>query len=133
MNKYNDIINLLHHISKRHPQMSREARAAQFAPFAALTGYGDAINETSRITNRRIEPDEEMLNLINEKLNILNLHIKEKPEVTLTYFIEDKKKPGGIYTNITGNIRQIDLVNNIITLTNRKKINILDLIDIKII
>lgn len=133
MKNYDDIINLPHHISKKHPQMSLYARAAQFAPFAALTGYGDAVEETARITNNKVELSEEMKEVINEKLNIINLSITSKPLVTLTYFIKDKRKSGGEYTNITGNIRQIDLVNDLIVLTNKKKINIIDLIDIDLI
>ena len=133
MNNYNDIINLPHPISKKHIPMSKENRAAQFAPFAALNGYANAIEETARITNKRIELDEETKRIINEKLNIINLHIKELPLVTFTYFIKDLKKKGGSYTTITNNVKQIDLVNNIIILTNNNKINILDLINITIL
>lgn len=130
MNNYSDIINLQHHTSTRHPRMSTEARAAQFAPFAALNGYGDAVVETARITNSRIELDEEMKSIINKQLNIIATHILEKPQATFTYFVPDKKKEGGSYSITTGNVKQIDLVNNIIILTNKKKINILDLINI---
>ncbi len=132
MKNYDDIINLPHHVSKKHPPMSMYARAAQFAPFAALTGYGDAVNETARITGTRIILSEEMKEIINEKLNTINLSIASKPLATFTYFIKDKKKSGGEYTSITGNVRQIDLANGIIILTNKKKINISDLIDVKI-
>ena len=130
MNNYNDIINLPHPISKKHIPMSRENRASQFAPFAALSGYDDAVKETARITNERIELDEESKRIINEKLNIINLYIKEKPKVTFTYFVKDKKKKGDSYTTCTNNVKQIDLANNIIKLTNNNKINIKDLIDI---
>ena len=132
MNDYSDIINLPHHISTRHPQMSNEARAAQFAPFAALNGYGYAISETARITNSKIELDEELETSINEKLNIINNHILEKPQATFTYFIPDKKKKGGSYSKITSNVKHIDIANNIIILSNNKKINILDIINIEI-
>lgn len=130
MKNYDDIINLPHHVSRKHPQMSNVTRAAQFAPFAALTGYGDAINETARITDTRIELDEEMKIIINEKLNYIDSHIIERPIVTFTYFAPDKRKNGGSYNSITGNVRQIDLVNNLIILTDKKKINISDLIGI---
>ena len=133
MNKYNDIINLPHHISKKYFQMKKESRAAQFAPFAALTGYGDAINETARITDSRIELDEEMKVIINDKLNIINSHITDKPEVNFTYYVPDKKKDGGSYISITGNVRQIDVVNGVIILSNKKKINISDLIGVNIL
>ena len=130
MKKYDDIIELPHYVSKKHPQMSKEARAAQFAPFAALTGYGEAVNETARITDRKMELDEETKSIINEKLNIIDTNIKLKPQVTITYFIPDKYKSGGSYETITGNVRQIDIVNNCIILANRKKINITDLVNI---
>ena len=130
MRTYDDIINLQHHVSKKHPQMSPEARAAQFAPFAALTGYDDAVKETARLTDDRIELDEEMKAIINDKLNVLEVHILEKPQATFTYFIPDKKKTGGSYNTITCNVRQIDLVNGLIILTNKKKINIKDIIGI---
>lgn len=130
MNRYDDIINLPHHISNKYPQMNEEARAAQFAPFAALTGYSDAVYETARITDNKIELDEEMKIIINSKLNVIDSHILEKPLATFTYFIPDKFKTGGSYTTITGNVKQIDIVNNIIILTNKIKINISDLIGI---
>lgn len=127
---YSDIIKLPHHISIKYPQMSRENRAAQFAPFAALNGYEDAIDETARITDVRIELDEEMKKIINEKLNYIDSHIMERPQATFTYFLADERKNGGSYVAVTGNVRQIDLVNNLIILTNKEKINILDLIGI---
>ena len=133
MKCYDDIINLPHYVSKRHPQMSIEARAAQFAPFAALNGYGDAVEETARITRQRIEIDDEIKAIINDKLVIINSYIKEKPLVTLTYFEPDKKKDGGTYISVTGNVRRIDLVNSIIILSNKVKINISDIIGVKIL
>ena len=84
----------------------------------------------TRITNSKIELDEEIENTINEKLNIINNHILNKPQATFTYFIPDKKKKGGSYSKITSNVKHIDLANNIIILTKKKKINILDIINI---
>ena len=130
MKNYDDIIDMPHHISSKHPRMPIEARASQFAPFAALTGYGDAVEETARITNSRIELAEEMKIILNEKLNIINTHLLERPLATFTYFVPDAKKDGGSYTTTTGNVRQIDMANNIIILSNKQKINILDLIGI---
>jgi hypothetical protein len=130
MNNYEDIINMPHHISTKHPQMSLENRAAQFAPFAALTGYDDVIKETSRLTDMKLELSEEMKDIINDKLNVLNEKINSKPIATITYFIKDKVKEGGSYITITGNIKQIDLVNKYIILTNKKKISINDIIGI---
>ena len=83
--KYDDIINLPHHVSGTHPQMPVEDRAAQFAPFAALTGYGAAIKETERYTEKRIQPDEESVEILNRRLEFIREHISEKPEVTVTY------------------------------------------------
>ena len=117
-NNYDDIINLPHHVSTRHQQMPISDRAAQFAPFAALTGYDDAVKETARLTTKRIDIDDGLKQVLNEKLNIILDNIKDKPEVTFTYFIYDKKKSGGKYVDITGNVRKIDIVEQTVTLTN---------------
>ena len=97
MGNYEDIINLTHHVSKKHPQMSMHDRAAQFAPFAALSGHSEAIAETARLTDRKIELDEyEKMNL-DEKLIVLQEHIRETPEINVTYFCPDDNKDGGRY------------------------------------
>ncbi len=131
-NKYNDIINLEHHISKIHKQMSLENRAVQFAPFSALTGYDEAIKETTRITQDRIELDEELKHTLNKKIICINNQISSNPKVTITYFIPDSKKLGGKYQTITGNVRKIDKYNKIIMLINGLKIPIIEIIDIVI-
>ena len=92
MNKYEDIINLPHHVSKTRKPMSLYNRAAQFAPFAALTGYDDAIKETSRITEQRIELSEELKNMLNQKIKLISENIKLQPKVSITYFVPDNKK-----------------------------------------
>ena len=130
MNEYNDIINLPHYVSKKHPQMSIEARSAQFAPFAALSGYEDAIKETAKLTDNKIELSDEMINIINDKLLFIEKNIQDKPLITITYFVPDKRKNGGEYISVTNSIKQIDLINNIIILTNKKKICINDIIGI---
>ena len=132
MNKdsYEDIINLPHHVSTKHPRMSIEARSAQFAPFAALTGYEDAVKETDRITEERIEIDEELKLLLNDRLQIILSNIKDNPEVTFTYFIYDKNKSGGKYITITGNVSKIDMTNGYVILTNKTKIPINEIINI---
>lgn len=130
MNEYNDIINLPHYVSKKHPQMSKEARSAQFAPFAALSGYEDAIKETAKLTDNKIELSDEMINIINDKLLFIEKNIQDKPLITITYFVPDKRKNGGEYISVTNSIKQIDLINNIIILTNKKKICINDIIGI---
>ena len=88
MNNYDDIINLPHHVSIKYPKMSLEARSAQFSPFSALTGYSDAIKETERLTSKKKILDEEQKCLLNEKLQILNSKIKNKPSIIITYFIK---------------------------------------------
>lgn len=128
--KYDDIINLPRHISKKHPQMSLKARSAQFAPFAALTGYDDAIKETSRFTDERRELNEEMTVILNEKLKKIQEKICEKPKIELTYFIKDLKKNGGEYVTITGKVKKIDSNKQVIVFENNEEINIADIVEI---
>ena len=111
--------------------MSLYDRAAQFQPFAALTGYNDLIFESSRLTKKKIILSEDEKNTINDKLLLLDSNIKIKPLATFTYFIKDNKKSGGNYITISGNVKKIDLYNKIIILTNNQKISIDDIIDIK--
>lgn len=127
---YEDIINLPHHVSKRHPQMSSESRAAQFAPFAALSGYADAVKETERLTDERIEIDNGLKLILNNKLQIILDNIKEQPEVTFIYFIYDDKKIGGKYTSITGKVKKIAINEQYVMLTNNTKIPIKEIINI---
>ena len=102
MNKnYDDIINLPHYVSKKHPQMSIESRSAQFAPFSALIGYDEAIKETARLTDKRIEIDEGLKNILNNKLQYILENIKLNPEITFTYFVYDNKKSGVKYIDKT--------------------------------
>lgn len=131
IDKYVDIINLPHHVSRKHPQMSMEARAAQFAPFAALTGYGDEVRETGRLTDQRIELDEELKTIINNKLQIIQEQIALKPKLTITYFVPDKKKSGGEYVTITGIVKKIDTYNQLIIFTDNMAIPINEIIKIK--
>lgn len=127
---YDDIINLPHYISKKHPQMSIEARSAQFAPFSALTGYDDAIKETARITDKRIEIDEGLKFILNNKLQYILDNIKFNPEITFTYFIYDNKKTGGKYIEKTGIVKKIDVVEQYVMLKDKTKIPILEIINI---
>lgn len=127
---YSDIINLPHHVSKKHPQMSIEARSAQFAPFAALTGYGDAVNETARLTDKRIELDDVIKEEINCKLETIKRNIKERPIVTITYFVPDTKKQGGAYVTVTGSIYKIDENKQQINLNDGTKIPIEEIISV---
>lgn len=132
MDKYDDIINLPHYEPKYHPRMSKYKRSAQFAPFAALVGYDEQVQECSRPTDKRLEIDDELKEKINNKLNKINELIKNSPEVEITYFIPDEKKDGGKYITEIGNVKRIDYINRFIKLTDNKKIILDDVIDIKI-
>ena len=122
--KYDDIINMSHHISKKHPRMSLENRSAQFAPFAALTGYEDEVEETARLTDKKIELTDEVKSIINLKLKIIQEKIDIKPEVTITYFIPDNKKEGGNYKTVTSNVIKIDKYKQIIIVKDKTEIPI---------
>ena len=128
--QYDDIINLPHHISKKHPQMSLYARSAQFAPFAALTGYEEAVKETARETNGRIDIEDELKSILDGKLQIILEQIKNHPEISITYFIADTKKDGGEYVTVTGLVKKVDLYNQYIYLVDNTEIPINEIIDI---
>ena len=130
-NDYKDIINNPHHISKTRKRMSVLNRAAQFAPFAALTGYDASIYEAARLTENRIELDDKEAEILNIKLNFLKEHIKEQPEITVTYFVPDIKKDGGAYVEYSGTIRVIDEIQKIIIMTDRTKIAIEMILDLQ--
>lgn len=108
MGNYDDIIDMPHHVSETHPPMSRADRAAQFSPFAALTGYDAAVRETARVTERRIELDEGVKAELNARLNCILKHLSEHPQVSITYFMPDEKKSGGAYRTVTGAVRKLD-------------------------
>ena len=105
---YEDIINLPHPVSKNHPQMPLEDRAAQFAPFAALTGHDAAIKETARVTDERPELSEEAIAQLNDKLNQIRDTIGTEQRFSITYFVPDGKKSGGAYVTCTGPVKKID-------------------------
>lgn len=104
---YTDILNLPHPTSKKHPRMTRTARAAQFAPFAALTGYNEAVKETARLTDEQLELDDTEKAQLNEKLQLLRQHLPRQLPITITFFIPDTKKAGGSYQTITGPVKKI--------------------------
>lgn len=116
--KYDDIINLPHHVSTKRPQMSMIDRAAQFSPFAALTGYDAAIKETGRLTDERIDMDESSLERLNRKFQLLVERMDEQPEVTFTYFKPDDLKAGGAYVTVTGSVKKVDFYERILILRN---------------
>lgn len=128
MNNYDDIINLEHPNSKKHIRMSIENRAAQFSPFAALTGYDLAVKEAGRKTYKQKELTNEEKIIISNKLNFIN-NQKIKTNVQITYFAKDKLKKGGSYQKVNGVIRKIDFINKKI-LINNQIIFIYDIIDI---
>ncbi len=130
MNKYDDIINLPHHVSAHYPRMTLEQRSAQFAPFDALEGYSDGVRETERITKERIILDESKKEILNSKLNIIKN--SSDIEVVFTYFLKDNKKSGGSYKKVEGRVKKIDLYNQLIILLDNTKIPINDLVDIKL-
>ena len=101
-NKYDEILSLPHHVSKTRPQMPMSDRAAQFAPFAALTGYDSAIKETGRQTDEKIELDEEALTALDMKYQLLMDVFDDAPEVTITFFQPDERKAGGKYASQVG-------------------------------
>lgn len=129
---YNDIINNPHHTSKTRKRMSQSNRAAQFAPFAALTGYDAAIGEAARITETKIELDDKTKEILNMKLAFLKNHIKDRPYVTITYFVPDSKKEGGAYVDYSGNIRVVDEIKHSIIFTDRTTVAIEMVCDIQV-
>lgn len=110
MGSYEDIIHLPHHQSARRPHMPLSERAAQFSPFAALTGYDAAIDETGRLTEAFMEPDENVKERLDETLRYLELHQSEHPEVTVRHFVPDELKEGGAYETLTGRFVKVDAV-----------------------
>ena len=128
---YEDILNLPHHVSKTRPQMSMLDREAQFSPFAALTGYDDAIKETGRLTDEKIEMDEDRKAALDMKQAYLIEMIDEQPEISITYFLPDAKKSGGAYVTVTGNLKRFDEYERLLILTDGKKIPMDDIADIE--
>ena len=118
MGKYDDIIHLPHHVSIKHPRMSMMSRAAQFAPFAALSGYEDALDETARLTDAPIVLSEGGIQEINEKIKFLMARLTDQTEVTILYFIPDAKKAGGRYTSVTSRIKKIKAYEQEIEMTD---------------
>ena len=129
MGNYDDIINLKRPISK-HPKMSLYQRSAQFAPFAALTGYEGQVKETARLTDRRIELDEEMKLILDLIIQVIKEMLSDNPEVEITYFIPDTRKDGGKYETIINNVKKIDSYNEHIIMQNNLKIEIKEIINI---
>lgn len=130
--KYDDIINLPHHVSLTHPHMSRLDRAAQFSPFAALTGYDAAIKETARLTDKKVELGEYELEELNRTLLELSDRISQCPQAMITYFEPDKRKEGGAYITVSKEIKRIDEIEQVIYLTDGSKIPLSDIFSIEV-
>lgn len=128
---YDDIINLPHPTSLRHPRMSRIDRAAQFSPFAALSGHHAALEETARLTDRRVELSEEETAALDRKLCFLLEHIVEQPEITVSWFHPDEKKDGGRYAAAAGKLKRIDTAARVLVLTDGTRIPLGDIADIE--
>ena len=120
---YSDIIHLPHHVSKTHPQMSMHDRAAQFSPFAALTGYDSAILETARLTEEKITLNEDLQELLDIKF--------QQPLISITFFCPDKRKQGGSYVSISGTVKKLDLFQRILTLEDGMQIFLDDILSIE--
>lgn len=129
--KYSDIIDLPHHVSAKHPHMSSEDRAAQFSPFAALTGHEAAIKETARITDEFVEPDADKKQELDEELRMIRMALADnKTAKVQMIFLTDGKKSGGSYETITGNIKKIDEYNGLIVFDDKTTVKIEKVIDI---
>ena len=129
--KYDDIIHLPHPTSKKHPRMSIQNRAAIFSPFAALSGHGAAIAETARLTDRRMELDEDTKAELDRRQAVLLEHIDEQPEVTVTWFQPDERKDGGAYLTATGRLKKIDEVERILSLQDGTSIPLEDVVGLE--
>ena len=131
---YDDIINLPHHVSKNHMQMSIHDRAAQFAPFSALTGYEEVINETARLTDQLTDMDEYVKSEIDMKLQLLREKLKNRQSVNvyIRYFKPDDRKAGGKYLEYRGNVQKIDEDNGYIIMEDKTSVEISKIVDISI-
>lgn len=128
---YEDMLELSHPVSKTHPQMPRRDRAAQFAPFAALTGYEEAVREAARFTEEKMILDEDSKEQLDWKLRCLQEKVKEKPTITVTYFLKDEKKKGGKYVTVTGVLKKIDSYTHQFVLENGEEIPVEDIVSLE--
>ncbi len=129
-NPYEDLIHLPHHVSETHPRMPVSDRAAQFSPFAALTGYGDAVRETGRYTEEKEELDENMLELLDRTWEDLERKRTGQTAVTVTYFVPDGRKKGGSYETITGTVKKVDRTGRMLTMEDGQRICLDDILEI---
>ena len=130
MSKYDKIINHAHHVSKKRAPMAMHDRAAQFAPFEALVGYGDAVVETARLTDTKAERDEDRAAMLDRVQAQLEEIIRQRPRVTVEYFVPDSRKQGGAYVKYTGNLRRIDNINRKLIFEDRTELGMEDIYSI---
>ena len=127
---YDDIINLPHHVSGNREHMSILDRAAQFSPFAALTGFSGAIQETSRLTDQRIELDEAAKTILDEKLRIVQEQISKQSEIEFVFFCPDEMKAGGAYLSVRGTVKKIDEYERVVVMQDGTRVPIEEIVDI---
>ena len=130
--RYEDIINLPRHVSAKRQPMSRQDRAAQFSPFAALTGFDATIAETGRLTDESIELDESRKEALNERLRRVLSEISQQPRVRITYFREDERKAGGAYVTVSGRVKKVDAYDHTIILTDGQVIPLETMRDLEV-
>ena len=133
MSRYDDIINLPHHVSPTRQRMSMHDRAAQFAPFAALVGYDDAVAETARLTESRPDLDEQEQQALNAKLCALADHIQEHPDVRIRYYVPDAFKSGGAIIEICDQAVKISAETGLLTLADKRTVEISSIVGIELI
>lgn len=129
--KYDDIIGLPHPTSARHPRMPISDRAAIFSPFAALSGHSAALAETARLTDQKIELDEDTKAELDRKQAVLLEHIGEQPEVIVTWFQSDERKDGGAYVTVTGRLRKIDEAERALVLLDGTRVPLEDVMELE--
>ncbi|MBR2912630.1 MAG: hypothetical protein IKK51_05140 [Oscillospiraceae bacterium] len=122
--QYSDILLREHPVSEKRQQMSRRSRAAQFAPFAALTGYDDAVSETARLTEQRAVLTEDACAVLDVRMQLLQEHLEERPQIVVTCFVPDEKKEGGAYRNISGRVRWIDFAQQLLVFTDGRRLHL---------
>ena len=130
LDRYQDMLDLPRPPSPSHAPMRRRDRAAQFAPFAALTGHSAAIAETGRLTDQRMELDEYEMARVDAELQRLQELLPGRPMASITYFVPDERKNGGSYQSITGEVKRIDAVAGMIQMTDRREIPIEDVFSV---
>lgn len=131
IHKYDDIINLPHHVSSTRPHMSIEERAAQFSPFAALTGHEDAIKETARQTEREIILDENELEILDEKLKAILSDKSDNKNIKVVYYVPDENKNGGKYVECSGRVKKMDEYRHVLVMEDGTEISVGRIADIQ--